>query len=149
MAMETGSTLAQVMACCLTAPSHYLNQCWLIICKIQSHSSDGNFTRDISSHQWLKFTWKLFISNVIKISQRPMSNWSKVNKEVRTEFVTCHRSCIFVMKRHPKISLNSFSPGGFDYSLKLVNFKVISTINILSVSCEIAIRWIPQHPTDH
>ena len=25
------STLAQVMACCLTAPNHYLNQCWLII----------------------------------------------------------------------------------------------------------------------
>ena len=25
------STLAQVMACCLTAPSHYLNQCWLNI----------------------------------------------------------------------------------------------------------------------
>ena len=24
-----GSTLAQVMACCLTAPRHYLNQCWL------------------------------------------------------------------------------------------------------------------------
>ena len=24
------STLAQVMACCLAAPSHYLNQCWLI-----------------------------------------------------------------------------------------------------------------------
>ena len=24
------STLAQIMACCLTAPSHYLNQCWLI-----------------------------------------------------------------------------------------------------------------------
>ena len=24
------STMAQVMACCLTAPSHYLNQCWLI-----------------------------------------------------------------------------------------------------------------------
>ena len=27
------STLAQVMGCCLTAPSHYLNQCWLIISK--------------------------------------------------------------------------------------------------------------------
>ena len=25
------STLAQVMACCLTAPSHYLDQCWLMI----------------------------------------------------------------------------------------------------------------------
>ena len=28
-------TLAQVMACCLTAPSHYLNQCWLIISKLR------------------------------------------------------------------------------------------------------------------
>ena len=25
------STLVQVMACCLTAPSHYLNQCWSVI----------------------------------------------------------------------------------------------------------------------
>ena len=26
--------LAHVMACCLTAPRHYLNQCWLIISKV-------------------------------------------------------------------------------------------------------------------
>ena len=32
---RSGSTLAQVMACCLTAPSYYLNQCWLIISKAQ------------------------------------------------------------------------------------------------------------------
>ena len=44
---RSGSTLAQVMACCLTAPSHYLNQCWLIS-TIQLHSPDGNFTRNIS-----------------------------------------------------------------------------------------------------
>ena len=43
---RTGLTLVQVMACCLTATSHYLNQCWLIISKVQWHSSDGNFTRD-------------------------------------------------------------------------------------------------------
>ena len=35
---RSGSTLAQVMACCLTAPSHYLNQCWLIIREVQWHS---------------------------------------------------------------------------------------------------------------
>ena len=45
---RSGSTLVQVMACWLTAPSHYLNQCWLIISKIQLPSSDGNFTRDTS-----------------------------------------------------------------------------------------------------
>ena len=28
---KTGQTLAQVLACCLTAPSHYLNQCWLLL----------------------------------------------------------------------------------------------------------------------
>ena len=28
---RSGSTLAQVMACCLTAPNHYLDQYWLII----------------------------------------------------------------------------------------------------------------------
>ena len=44
--------------------------------------------------------------------------------------------------------VNSLAPGGFDYSLKLVNFKLISTINILSIFCEIAIRWMPQHVTD-
>ena len=33
--LRSGSTLIQVMACCLTAPSHYLNQCWLIISKAQ------------------------------------------------------------------------------------------------------------------
>ena len=30
---RSGSTLAQVMACCLMAASHYQNQCWLFIFK--------------------------------------------------------------------------------------------------------------------
>ena len=34
---KSGSTLAQVMACCLTAQSHYLNQCWLINTKVLWH----------------------------------------------------------------------------------------------------------------
>ena len=60
---KSGSTLAQVMACCLTAPSHYLNQCWLIISKVQWHSSECNFTRDASITKirlkitYLKFHW--------------------------------------------------------------------------------------------
>ena len=34
---ESASTLAQVMAWCLAAPSHYLIQCWLIISKIPKY----------------------------------------------------------------------------------------------------------------
>ena len=38
------STLVQVMAWCLMAPSHYLNQCWLLIHEVQRHSPESNFT---------------------------------------------------------------------------------------------------------
>ena len=34
----------QVMAWCLTAPSHYLQQCWLIITEVLWSSPEGNFT---------------------------------------------------------------------------------------------------------
>ena len=28
---RSGKTLTQIMTCCLTAPNHYLNQCWLVM----------------------------------------------------------------------------------------------------------------------
>ena len=46
---KSGSTSAHIMACCLMASSHYLNWCWLIISKVQCHSSQSNFTRDTSA----------------------------------------------------------------------------------------------------
>ena len=48
---RSGSTLAQVMAWCLMAPCYYLNQCWLIIQSVLSHSPESNFTR--SAHDTL------------------------------------------------------------------------------------------------
>ena len=44
MLTRSGSTLAQIMTCCLTAPSHYLNKCLLIIRMILCHSPKGNST---------------------------------------------------------------------------------------------------------
>ena len=40
------STLAQVIACCLTGPSHYLNQCWPMISEVLWHSPYSNFTEN-------------------------------------------------------------------------------------------------------
>ena len=40
---RSGSSLAQVMACCLTAPSHYLNQYWLIMNLMLWHPPENNF----------------------------------------------------------------------------------------------------------
>ena len=53
------SALAQVMAWCLMAPSHYQNQCWLIISEVLWHSPEGSFIRnaqDISPWFNLKIT---------------------------------------------------------------------------------------------
>ena len=49
---RSGSILAQVMACCLMAPSHYLNQCWFTI-------SRSNGIHLSTSRQSLKLAWKL------------------------------------------------------------------------------------------
>ena len=38
-----GSTIAQIMACCLTSPSHYLNQRWLFVKGFVWHSAESNF----------------------------------------------------------------------------------------------------------
>ena len=55
-----GSILAQVMACCLMAPSHYLNQCWRIIKGVlwQSHESNDPATivNDKFENYIFKFT---------------------------------------------------------------------------------------------
>ena len=55
---RSGSTLARVIACCLMAPSHYLNQCWLIIHEAHWHLSEGNLTEKIPdvTHYEVKIT---------------------------------------------------------------------------------------------
>ena len=47
------STLVHVMAWYLMAPSHYLNQCWLIIKGILCYSPEINFKRSAHEH----FVW--------------------------------------------------------------------------------------------
>ena len=56
---RSGSTLAHVMACCLTAPSHYLNLCWLIISDILWHSSKGSFHKKCSRYEFENDQFKI------------------------------------------------------------------------------------------
>ena len=41
---RSGLALAQILALCWMAPSHYLYQCWKIISEVLWHSSEGSFT---------------------------------------------------------------------------------------------------------
>ena len=73
---RSGSTLAQVMACCLTAPSHYLNQSWLIIMEVLWYSLEGNFIGDTQDiYPWYEFENYKFETTVIS----PWRQWVKAN----------------------------------------------------------------------
>ena len=53
--INRGSTLAVVMACCLMAPSHYLNQFWLINNEVM-HSPEGNWRGNAqNAYPWFEF----------------------------------------------------------------------------------------------
>ena len=60
---RSGSTWVQIMACCLTAPSHNLNQCWLLINEAMSHSFASSFTvsapATILYNEFDNFTFKI------------------------------------------------------------------------------------------
>ena len=62
------STLVQVLACCLMAPSHYLNQCWLAISKIL-----WQFYIKYSRYLSLIWVWNLLIYDYNEIFKGPMS----------------------------------------------------------------------------
>ena len=47
------------MACCLMAPSHYLNQCWIIVSDVPWHLPEGNFRRDIPQPSITAFSLKI------------------------------------------------------------------------------------------
>ena len=90
---RSGSTLVQVMACCLTAPSHYLNQCWLIISKVLWHSSEDIIIRRFEgTNQYSKIEDYIF-----KITLRsPRGQWvnlglTSINSLPRDEL---HQLCL-------------------------------------------------------
>ena len=67
-------TLAQVMAYCLTASSHYLNQCWLMISEVLWHSPDSNFThRKYFRYLSWKWVWNWLIWDCSRFPQGPTS----------------------------------------------------------------------------
>ena len=86
----SGSTFAHVTACCLTAPCHYLNQCWLIISDVFC-----KFPMNYSRTKFIKWLWKLAWSlpyfqaaNEWSHQWRIMLQGSKYN--FRFQKQTCH-----------------------------------------------------------
>ena len=76
---RSGSTLAKVMACYLTAPSHYLNQCWLLISEVLWHSPESNFTASAQTtllySEFEDYTFKI---NATFPRANELTHWGRV-----------------------------------------------------------------------
>ena len=115
------STLVQLMAWCCQATSHYLIQCW------PSSMSPYGVTRP----QWVNRQQAIAWSN-----DRYLHVYIVRPHWVKTAWVLSN-------------NFNSLAPGRCGCNLKLIICKLIlSRIDTLSISCEIAFRWIPQDLTD-
>ena len=76
-----GSALSQVMVCCLTAPNHYLNQCWFLINEALSHSSEINFAASApATILYNEFQFHIFES----ITTPPRGQWEHPGCTVRS-----------------------------------------------------------------
>ena len=62
------SKKVQVMACWLTAQSHYLNQCWFIVIMVLGNSPKGNRSRNVhEGHHCNTFEnyWRIYLNSIL------------------------------------------------------------------------------------
>ena len=122
------------MAWCLTAPSHYLNQYWLVISEVQRHSYQGHFTRDASTINH----WNTFENYISKISFKfPRDQWVNRNQNMYVYLVI---RCIHKKHIQQKVlniseipHLSSFFFYYFYRTLSLMVFITLSIEWILQV----------------
>ena len=80
---RSGPALAQVMAYCLTATSHYLIQCWLLISKVLWHSPESNF---LASTEVISL-YSGFENHTLKITA------TSLLPMIRVWFINCNTYC--------------------------------------------------------
>ena len=87
---RSGSTLDQVMACCLTAPSHYLNQCWPVSSSdVHPRAISEKITESSITKPSLKITYLKFHSNFVGFNGL---SW-EIRMKCVAECSSCSRSC--------------------------------------------------------
>ena len=92
---RSGSISVQVMVCCLTAPSHYMNQCWLIISEILWHSTQTIFEKNVEDIN-RQITFEMYTCKITsKFLRRQWVNTLKSNQNGR-QFSDDIFKCIFL-----------------------------------------------------
>ena len=130
---RSGSTMAQVMACCLTALSHYLNQFRLIMNEDLWQSPDSIFTRGTPAIYW----WYQLENRLSKISfKSPRGQWiSDFLLTVSTEYLQ-----IFVEHSSNNKHLNTINIRHIANSIRTHGTGIMNT-TVSTKFCTRAIWW--------
>ena len=108
-----GSTLVQVMACCLRVPSHYVKQYWLINTKVFWHSSEGIIVRRYED----AFKWNKSEIHFFKVTFRsPRDKWvNAVVARINSAICTTQRTFVYwigiAIGTQTQCDDNGFLPG--------------------------------------
>ena len=141
---DTLSKMAQVMACCLTAPSQFLNQYWLILNKVKWHCLRANLQEMIklSNNKMPKKNtdsklWpdslgmnELTLSYSIILLKFQISFWWCTNKDVKV-VLKCGWLWIDLTLKHvqslylTQFTINSLVTGRYACKFECVIFKLI------------------------
>ena len=167
------------MACCLTAPSHYLNQCWPII---KWRSSEGNFIWIAEkSNSWSefencfffklfqylpganelmksKFQLNLFIGIQLTIIQHWF--WLWLGAEQATQHLSepmmnhFNEWCIYSINMHQSSLpgpqwVNTLRPRQNGCHFTDDIFKCISLNGNIIISIKISLKFVPKVPIDN
>ena len=115
------------MACCLTTPSHYLNQCWLIITKVQWCSS---ISLEISQPSVSKISFKIIFL------KSPRGQWVKT---VWHRFVDCVKLFIInLLLTHQVCRWVNFV---FANSISVVRFRFHKNRAVSCVESRTSLQW--------
>ena len=94
---RTGSTMVQAMACCLTASSYYLNQCWLFNSETQWQSLQ-KFSQEIPQPPTLKICLEITYSKL----------YSNLPKAIELKKMHKDITCYQLLQSHCNHWVNTF-----------------------------------------
>ena len=135
------------MPCCLMVPNYYLTKCWLIINKIQWHSSESNFTRDTSAINHaisLKITNLKFQSNLpgdkeLNICLPPNKGELEFSWKTLKYSLSSHGPYADILKPYYILSLKIYQTQQHSTFIYMYNTELC--IDVWMLFCRIAIFW--------
>ena len=100
------------MACCLMAPSHYLNQCWLLICQVVWYSPESSFEANVQAiclhNKFENYTFKITATSPSVQSVKHVTHLTSFGNA--THSVQIHNEIKDIHMLHLLVWISTFVP---------------------------------------